>query len=249
MSDDTPATPQRRGRPPGSKNKASAMPPAVPETVSSAAAGAPDKKHNGPTSEMQAQWLARLTELKGQAARVSGNTAALKTEMKAAGGNWKVLNLTYQLVNMDPEDATALVEGVVASAIQNEIAISWVGGQATMLDIIKANEPVAPQSTSKKQLAVARANMDGYNSGRLGAPPSDNKFPPGSEEYVAWHDGRDDGQRDREGRKPTEAARFEASKAADDSLPDDDADATEDDDVFLSSVGDDEAPAERAPLF
>lgn len=226
------------GRPAGAKNKAGAKKPGrKPANGASseaqrtappkmAAAPAPESLSNSPTPEETSQFLAEFTRLKTQARRVAGDISALGKQVKGRGGPayWKALKDIHDLKKMDPDEARAQLEALVTVAAQQEIRIGWIGNQATFADIMEQNQPPAKNTKGSRDLAAARAEADGYNSGKNGAVPSDNPFrhAPGSEEYAAWHNGRDSGAADAARRNGPQAQRIADAAEADDSLPDDD---------------------------
>lgn len=226
------------GRPAGLKNgvKAAAKkaengatPNPTPRSAprkQAAASAAPEKRANQPTPAERAEWLAELTQLETQKQRIAGDHSALAQRVKAKGGvkAWKSLKAVHGYKKLDKEEAIALLEDLVIAAAQQDIRIAWMGNQATFADIMDQPEaqPPSPTSLGAESLAVARAHSDGYNSGKNGAVPSDNPFrnAPGSADYVSWHNGRDDGERDRQAKKPAETQRLKDSLAADATLPD-----------------------------
>lgn len=259
------------GRPAGSKNKGAARkagrkarangttPPPEPREAAGmkpAESAAPAPKANAPTPDETARFLASLTRLKTEAQRISGEISALGRSVKARGGPayWKALKDVHDLNKLDPDEARAQLEALVTVAAQQDIRITWMGNQATFADIMEQNQP--PKNTEgSRDLAEARAEADGYNSGKNGAVPSDNpwRHKPGSPEYVAWHNGRDSGAADAARRNGPQAQRIAGAAEADASLPDD---GEEDDDAeertpeeIADAIQAEEEDAERQPLF
>lgn len=235
------------GRPPGRKNlpkqangAATTSPKAARKQAAPAAPSAmpAEKKANQPTPEERAGWLAELTTLETAKQRIAGDTSALAQRVKAKGGvkAWKSLKAVHSYKKLDRDEAIALLEDLVVAAAQVDIRISWMGNQATFADIMEQpaaqSAPIA--SIGAESLAVARAHSDGYNSGKRGAVPSDNPHAhkPGSAEYVAWHNGRDDGDSDRQKTKPAEASRLKDALAADATLPGEQASSPSADPLF-----------------
>ncbi len=183
---------------------------------------------NGPTPEERQQTLAELTRLKTEAQRIAGLISTLCNGFKAKGGDVKALKFLHGLTKLDPREAQAHLETMVRYATDIDIKISWQeDGQGALSDVLEGGGIPASPTDAKMDLARARAHADGYNSGKAGAVPSDNPFShrPGSEEFVAWHDGRDEGQSDRERGNPARAARVTSAAAADASMPGDVEDA------------------------
>jgi ribosome modulation factor len=225
------------GRPVGSKNKTNAPAngqEAAPRKAGrkQAAAGTPRpartetpperKKTNGPTPERNAGWLAELEKLETRKASLSGEFSALKERVKSGDGDWMGLKEVRKLKRLEPAEATARLDSLLVLARQNEIKVTWFRNQAAFSDFMETNQPPPKNTAGSRDLAAARAHGDGYNSGRNGAVPHENPFnhAPGSEEYVQWLKGRDDGQLDRELNTPGMADRIEASRQADGTIPD-----------------------------
>lgn len=170
--------------------------------------------------------LAEFTRLTTEGQRVNQHKSTLLTNFKKEGGDPRALKLLHGSLKLDPAEAVAQLERLVEYHQGAGIQLRWLEtGQATIVDELgpEARKPAALRGSGDAQLAGARAHADGYNSGLHGAAPSDNPFShqPGSEEYVEWHNGRDDGQRDRDGAKPQQAARRDAAVTADATLPKD----------------------------
>jgi uncharacterized protein (UPF0335 family) len=181
------------------------------------------KPTNKPNAAQNAEWLAEYTRLKTEARSVSGSIAALGARVKSGGGDWKNLKKVHDLKKLDPDEARAELDGLVALAAQNDIRVTWMGDQAALTDVLEQNQPPPKNSIGSRDLAIARAGADGFNSGRHGGMPHDNPYPPGSEEYVEWHDKRDEAAAAMAAKNPGRAARVAAAKDADASLPSDEA--------------------------
>lgn len=229
---------QREGttmrRPPGSTNRkranGAAMKKGARAATASAEREAPRKqaastpqRRNQPSPEQNAEWLAKLTRLKTQARSIAGDISSLGSEIKGTAGDthWKSIKTLHDLMKLDPDEARQRLESLVTVAAQQEIRISWMGNQATFTDVMEQTQAPAKNTTGTRDLDAARAESDGFNSGKNGAAPSDNPHPPGSIKYVSWHDGRDSGQQARETKDPKTAARISDAKGADDRLPSD----------------------------
>ena len=220
------------GRPPGSRNNGAKKSAAKGSRKAAAASAAPvpreaprkeAAKPNRPSPEKNADWLARLTRLKTEARVVAGNISALGSEIKGAAGetHWKSLKALHDLMKLDPDEARERLESLVEVAAQQEIRITWAGSQATFADVMEQAQPPAKNTQGSRDLAAAKAHSDGFNSGRHGGAPHDNPFShaPGSEEYVSWLHGRDEGQQAREAKRPGETARVREAATADATLP------------------------------
>lgn len=178
------------------------------------------RPQNGPSPEEIAECLARFTIMTTEAAKINQEKSTLLTNFKKSGGDVDALKETHRALKLDPKIAQAQLESKIRYLHQQGIKVSWAkDGQAAMDDIL--GPTVDKSSKAWHDGAAARANSDGINSGRLGAAPSDNPFHAGTEEYVAWHEGRDSGQEQRMAKKPEMGARVQAGIAANDALPDD----------------------------
>jgi hypothetical protein len=191
------------------------------ESTAPASREAAPPKPNRPDANETAERLAKLTRLKTEARRIAGDISALASEAKKAGGPayWKSLVRVHDLQKLDPDEARAELEMLVDVAAQVDIKITWMGDQAAFADVMDMAQP-AKNTQGTRDLAAARAHADGFNSGKNGGVPHDNPFNPGTEEYVSWHDGRDEGQRSAEAKNPRRAARVKEAATADASLPD-----------------------------
>jgi hypothetical protein len=183
----------------------------------------PKQASNGPTNDQITAALADYTSLDTQAARLRQSIKTLLDSFEKLGGDKAELKALHKSLKLDPREAVAKLERRIRYHAGQGITLSWLAnGQGTVLDSL-GPEVKAPdkQSAADLQLAAVRAHTDGYNSGLRGAVPSDNPFSaaPGSEQYVQWHDGRDDGQRDREAKNPVLQDRIAQAAAADATLP------------------------------
>jgi hypothetical protein len=183
--------------------------------------------NNGPTNDRIAAVLAEYTVLDTSGARVRQQIKTLLDAFDKEGGNRKSLKRLHRSMKLDMREAQAELERDVRYHAGQGIALSWLdNGQGSALAEL-GPEMKAPDKNTKgaRALAAARAHSDGYNAGKVGGVPSNNPYSanPGSEEYVQWHDGRDDGQRDREAANPALRDRIAAAALADASLPDSEA--------------------------
>lgn len=215
------------GRPPGQKNAAKKKAatggekaPREAPRKQAAAASAP--KPNGPSDSQIQEWLAEMTELDTAMSRVRAKSATLKKTVENRSGDWKALKAAFSSTKLSQAEAIAKLEQSVRYHQAINVRVSWdQAGQGGFADVLDGSAAPEKNLTGTRDLSAARAEMDGYNSGKAGAVPHDNPFHAGTEEYVRWHDGRDSGQQDREGKHPTEAARIAAAVVADATLPSD----------------------------
>lgn len=172
---------------------------------------------NGPSQEDRSFVLAEMLRLENARQKVNQEQGTLLSNFEKKGGNKKAIKQVFGLMKLDKRQAQVDFEALILYAAGIEISVPWRTDPQDVAD----DEQPAPKTDGDRDLSAARAHTDGYNSGLRGSVPSDNPFSasPGSIEYVSWHDGRDEGQRDRDKRKPEDAARAAAAGEADTSLP------------------------------
>lgn len=178
-----------------------------------------ERPTNGPTPEQEAETLAELIRLDTESARIAQAKSTVLNRFEKQGGDKKVIKAVKALLMQDKREAQAYLEKLFRTARNADIKVSWDEdtGQATLTDVM---EPPTKNTQGTRDLAAARAHADGFNSGLNGAPPHANPFShkPGSEEYVSWLDGRDEGQRTREAKSGL-GDRIAEAATADASLP------------------------------
>ena len=178
---------------------------------------------NGPTPEQEAETLAELFRLDTEGARIAQAKSTCLNRFEKWGGNKKQIKAVKVLLTLDKREASASLDALLRYARNAEIEISWEpSGQATLVDNLGPKQPAPPKNTKgTRDLAAARAHADGFNSGTRGAQPHDNPFAhkPGSEEYVAWHDGRDEGARGALEKNVGLSDRVAEAKVADATMP------------------------------
>lgn len=175
------------------------------------------KKTNGPTPERRAEVLAEYTILTTAGQRNNQAKSTLLKNFASEGGDPKALKSLHASLKLDPAEAAAKLDTLVQYHHGAGIKVRFLdSGQGTVIDELVPG----PRSEANEKLAKARAYSDGYNSGLKGnSAPHDNPKSIGSEEYVEWHNGRDDGQRDRLLKNPALGSRVAASQQADPSMP------------------------------
>lgn len=191
-----------------------------PEAAAKRGRGRPriERPTNGPTPDQQAETLAELIRLDTESAKLGQAKATVLNRFEKWGGNKKQIKAVKALLMLDGREAQVNVETLLHYSANAGIEVRWqADGQSTLVDSL---EPAKPKKTTAgtRDLAAARAESDGYNSGKSGGVPHDNPHHPGSEEYVAWHDGRDSGARDMAAKSGL-TDRIAASKTADTSMP------------------------------
>jgi ribosome modulation factor len=178
---------------------------------------------NGPSAERIAEVLAIYTENMTASRRIAQANNTLLTAFEKEGGDKAELKALHASLKLSHNEAVAKLERRIRYHAMQDIRVSWEpSGQANVLDAL-GPEQRAPDKNTKGQrdLSAARAHADGYNSGLNGGVPSDNPFAhaPGSEEYVRWHDGRDEGQQDRVRKNGPLSDRIAAAAVADAAMP------------------------------
>lgn len=138
--------------------------------------------------------------------RANAKRSAAIRKFEAQGIDWGAVKLAHQLKKMEPTEREARL--TANTRAMRAAGISWdSSGQASFEMGDPPSSAAGPPSHGSEKLARARAFADGYNSGRHGATLESNPFAhmPGSEEYVRWRDGWEDGQADRILLKPEKA--------------------------------------------
>jgi len=169
---------------------------------------------NGPSQQRTKEVLAEYTRLETEGARINQAKSTLLNGYEREGGSKKNLKRVHALMKLDPREAQAELEGLLRLSHGVGIVVRFQDdGQGTIMDYLDAETAPAKNTQGDRDLAAARAHSDGYNSGLTGAAPSDNPFShqPGSEEFVEWHNGRDEGQRDRMAKRPELGSRVTAA--------------------------------------
>lgn len=174
---------------------------------------------SGPSQAEFSDHLARRIELKTQIARLSKRVGTIDAQWEAIGGDAQDLKDGEKLHHLSGLSAR---QGRIRRF--NQVAF-WMGlitydasGQASALPVLDAKDaPVFPVK-SDDRLALARAEMDGYNSGWAGGTPENNPYRPDedSELFTIWDTACRDGQREKADRKAAkgqpEAPAADASK-------------------------------------
>lgn len=167
----------------------------------------PVKMTNGPTETEIKQWLIRATDLqkdekeaKSAMGSVRQAQGILKKDIKKAGGDYDDFKFLFASTQMTQDDAEARLNRIVGYHQAINIRVSFdKSGQGTLDDVVTE----APKNTTgTRDLDEARAESDGFNSGRQGAAPDDNPFHAGSRQYVGWEKGRSDGAKDQSRKIP-----------------------------------------------
>ena len=209
------------GRSPSSKKAAAAKKKAASENGTTTARGAPRKEgakaaavllNISPTPQEKRAALDQYSEIKRSIASLSRQARTVLKDHEAQGGDGKMIMAMWKLESLTSGEAEAHVARYFEYARDIGIRVHFeTSGQGALTDMLASPGAAAPSLDAEAALQAARAYSDGYNSGRNGAAPSDNPHHPGTEPYIKWHNGRDDGQREKEG-KPVAGAKASASK-------------------------------------
>lgn len=161
-----------------------------------------------------ASCMAEYEDFMGKRARIDAQIGAMFNRFeKEEGVKRAAIKKAYRRRNMDESEVRAELEDELHySRVLGQI--EWdKGGQGSFVQAMGAAPAPKLSSDAQGQLAKARAHADGYNSGKRGAKVSDvpGQYKPGSETYVAWRDGWQDGSADREAKQPGAAKVVKAS--------------------------------------
>ena len=166
----------------------------------------PKPKGNGPSPADKKNALAEYTLLKTESARISQQIAAMLARFDALGGDRKMLKTMHSLSMLEKSEARSFVENIQVYAIDLDIVEVEADGQANFNGLFGgARDPNLPlpktqeDTDASARLKAARAYSDGYNSGASGMKLGDNPFAhdPGSEAFVQWRNGLEDGLGDK----------------------------------------------------
>lgn len=156
------------------------------------------KAHNGPTETEIRAFLVEMTDNDTAMARIRQKGSDLKKRVEKAGGDWKAFKAIFSSTKLSESAAREALDNHVKYHGMINIRVSFdESGQGSFDDIVEeVTEEVEAQTGSKRDLGVARAHGDGYNSARNKGTAEDNPFPPGSAKHVSWDKGLRDYQAD-----------------------------------------------------
>lgn len=167
----------------------------------------PKPKGNGPSPAEKKEALAEYTLLKTEAARISQQIAAMLTRFEALGGDRKMLKLMHTLSMVEKSEARAYIQNAQTYAIDLDIIEVEPDGQVNFNGLFGggARDPNLPLPKTSEdmdagaRLKAAQAYSDGYKSGTSGGKLGDNPHAhdPGSEAFVQWRSGLEDGLGDK----------------------------------------------------
>lgn len=145
---------------------------------------------------------AEYCSMRADQARLGQRVAAMLGRYEKLGVVAKTIKDSYSLASKDPNEARAnLARLQDYTAILNIITVDETG-QSEMSEEIAPRTP-KPSQEMQERVELARVYSDGYNSGLAGGDiAGSEKFATGSEKFVRWRDGWDDGHADRLLRNP-----------------------------------------------
>lgn len=148
------------------------------------------KAHIGLTETGLKDFLEQMQDIDTAMARVRQKGSDLKKRVEKDGGDWKSFKATYAATQLSENEARERLDNLVKYHALINIRVSWEeNGQGTLDEVLE--EAVEKSVTkardgSERDFEEARAESDGYNSGRTKGTVDDNPFPPGSARHVAW---------------------------------------------------------------
>lgn len=159
-----------------------------------------------------AETFADYSDFRGEIARIGQKIQRLQTRSEAQGVDFKAIKHAYAESQKDPNVVAAQEKkNAEYLRILDIIDVDRETGQGTMMPGLKVAKPTGA-AADKFKTSVARA--DGYNAGlsgsKIDACPT-ARWPVGSEGYVAWRDGWEEGHADRVAKKPENANVTKAS--------------------------------------
>jgi hypothetical protein len=140
-----------------------------------------------------AECYVQYTEYMGEIARIRQKIGTMLARYHAIGVHTKAIRACYRLANMD--DAPDYVKELLKAAAILKIipAAEESDGQMTFLPGLKVS-PASAESQSK--LNRSKVFWDGYDAGLAGHLIEACNHAAGSEDFVTWRDGWEDGKRD-----------------------------------------------------
>lgn len=151
--------------------------------------------HNGPnpTTDEFMDYLATDLSIGTQIAKLNKQRATNMAQYEGAtGGDREEIRIGRKLDKM----GVAFFQTVATVAGHMGLIETDAEGQSgflPMLDAEAASPPEATTDTALGRLALARAAMDGFNSGWAGGSLDDNPWPVGSEAFAIWRSNCADG--------------------------------------------------------
>lgn len=165
---------------------------------------------NGPNKAQFEDTLAEYTEIRFQQMRWASKASACLNRFEARGGDRDQVRYGFEQGKRSPEERVAVARA------RNQVD-GWIGvvdwkedGQGTFAAAFDAKAPV-PEGTGAggaelgSRLSIARAGIDGFNTGRAGGSLADNPWVEilgASQEAAVWAENFGDGLAERPEPKP-----------------------------------------------
>lgn len=162
-------------------------------------AAAEEVRPNADPDKISAAYVEYASMRRDQARLGQRIAAMLAREEKGNSVDPKALKAAYKAAQQDPRDA--LVEERRAAEYKRIIGVIEVeeSGQTTLAGAFKLPKL---SDVAQANLTRHRAHSDGYNTGFAGGEVSACRHAPGSEDYVHWRDGWQEGHADRIAKNP-----------------------------------------------
>lgn len=145
----------------------------------------------------EAECFALYCDNMGEMARIKQKIASMLKRYENMGVDPRAVKYAYSMSQKD--DAEELHRARTQTLARLGI-IQWEPDGQGSMDKILAIEKPSPAVAQK--LVLGRARADGYNTAYAGALIGNCTHPPGSEEFVAWRNGWQQGAADRAEAKP-----------------------------------------------
>ena len=146
------------------------------------------KGHNGVTETELKALLLQMEENDTAMARIRQKGSEIKKRVEKAGGDWAAFKAVFKATKLSNNAAQEALETLVKYHAIINVRVSWESnGQGTLDDVLEPMLEKDPEVT--RNFEEARAESDGYNSGRAKGTREDNPYPPGTKNHVAWDKG------------------------------------------------------------
>lgn len=156
----------------------------------------PNLKPNA-SAEDKAAAFAEYSEKMGEMARIKQAISVSLGRYEKLGVDPKAVKFAYRMSGKE-DAAEQHRKNTEYLALFGIIEVDE-SGQANFVKALQIERPTGEAAT---KLAIARAYSDGYNSGRHGGKIDACRFKAGSEEFVSWRNGWEDGAADRLAKNP-----------------------------------------------
>jgi ribosome modulation factor len=166
---------------------------------------------NGPAKARFIDRLGEYTEIRFQQMRWASKAAKCLDAHEREGGDRDDIRDGFTLGKLSPDERKAEIRRQMRVASYMGVTTWQETGQASF--IATFDQPPEELDTLGaggapigSRLSLARAHVDGYNTGKAGGEVSVCPFPAESEEATSWETGWQDGREDRPEPKPSKQA-------------------------------------------